>query len=378
MNTDESMVYAGRLRHALKKTIFVDIFDGNRTYKAVPPNMVDNILSEEMMIKYFIPAFTHQSIDYENNYEKLEKIGDLFANAFIGKIITEKFPDLDPSEISNMLSHYKSNIEFSNLMSKLNLDEFIRISSKFVISDKIKGDVFEALVYAIIEACNSVLPGIGYACSFNVYKLITRDLHYNLENTKGNPRSLIDSIFGKSVSEYPRVGSIFTGELTVYINLEKIITIQKTYNKQLSNINASLEDLITKIEETSENSIQFTSKARDRKTASFSAYTGLLNILKEYGFTPKTYDEAVRIKFIEDYIRGNEVFIKQKKLNETIYFQKIKIDEGIEWKLIAIKNLTQKKELVSMTVSERGPNTFPEAKKDLLKKYLDEDSRIPI
>ena len=162
---DTKELYSAQLKSVLEDKVFGEAYIDGVKYPTVPPQDKDKILSSENMKKYFIPAFTDESIDYEQNYETLETMGDLWANTFIGEKIIRKWPNITPSELSNMLAYYKSNREFaSNIISTIpSINRLIRIRDKDNIPSKVYADIFEALIYAVKAACNSVSPGIGRA-----------------------------------------------------------------------------------------------------------------------------------------------------------------------------------------------------------------------
>ena len=122
----------------------------------IPTEYINAILMDAPINAYFKKAFTHKTFtigteDSEFNYEVLEKVGDRIYNMFFQLWTYETI-----GQETNVLQVY-SNIEkrfvgteyLSELADNIGLGKFIKAAPGVVISDKIKEDVFEALVAAI-------------------------------------------------------------------------------------------------------------------------------------------------------------------------------------------------------------------------------------
>ena len=136
-----------------------NIQDGN----IISPDILQFVLTDDNMAKYFMSVFTHMSADYDNSYEQLEFGGDLGANLFTYRKILMVMPVLTPKEANNMVAHYKSNEIYAKALrdSIPNVKDLILTASHVEKSEKIYADVFEALIMAVFITCNAAVPGMG-------------------------------------------------------------------------------------------------------------------------------------------------------------------------------------------------------------------------
>lgn len=357
----ESKVH-GQILRALREQIFISVKVGAITMKSVPPDVLDKILQGDNA-KIFYRAFTHESYDMSNSYEQFESMGDLVSNTLTGYKILEAYPHLDPEQLSNMLSHYKSNKVYGALILQAipQLNTLILIKNK-EIDTKIQADIFEALIHATYVTCNSVLPGIGYPCAENVYKILTRNFKPDIKYAEGNPKSVILEMFDKaSVFEYPPKKSIFSSgdTITVTINSKGIEEVNRIMGEKKDRIGVS--ELVTR------------ASGVDRNSASTEAYQQMIDLLRDkYKFDRKIFQEKKRVNTIRSYPGFQQVEAEEKRRGEVISFQKKKSDKkGMQdWRLIAQSG--EKKRLVGAVTVSKDASGFNAAKMQLLQMYLNE------
>lgn len=352
---------------ALKKYVFITISVGARSLKSVPPEQLKLILDGDNA-KVFYRAFTHETYDYENSYEKLEILGDLGVNHFVGNAIDEQFPHLTPGEFTNMLAHYKSNSEFGNLIVKAipEIRDLILIKRREDIKTKVLADVFEALIRAVYLTTNNTLPGIGCPCAEQVYKILSRDFKMDIKYARGHPKSLVHNIFDKKyVTEYPSEGQDFRsgGMLTVVISAEGIDGANAV-------INSNFRTIVTP-----DGTIREQRPGIDRSTASYDVYSAILDRLEaQYKVSVDDFQRQKKISVIRSYPRYSDVERAQADRKEEIYFEKKKssLDGLLDWKLIAQNTVTKVRRLVGIDTVSKGSKGFNDAKMRLLDLYLSE------
>ena len=103
--------------------------------------------------KLLIKSLTHKSFNSNNNYEKLEFLGDRVLGLIISKTLLEIFPDDSEGSLDKKLASLVNRKKCTEISKKLNLENFILIgnakSKKNKIEDKIISDTCEALIGAI-------------------------------------------------------------------------------------------------------------------------------------------------------------------------------------------------------------------------------------
>ena len=103
--------------------------------------------------KLLIKSLTHKSFNSNNNYEKLEFLGDRVLGLIISKTLLEIFPEDKEGSLDKKLASLVNRKKCSEISKKLNLENFIVTgnarSKKNKIEDKITSDACEALIGAI-------------------------------------------------------------------------------------------------------------------------------------------------------------------------------------------------------------------------------------
>ena len=354
--------YREFLASELKNNILSPItLKGGETRHILPPDIIREILSEKgkaLYLPIFAQAFTHKTFDYENSYNPLEIIGDLKCNSITADLIKSHYPEINEAQLSNMLSYYKSNRQFTTFIGQRikNYSQLIRIREDESITENILGDVFEALVEATFDVTNRIKNGIGYGCAQNMYRSLSQGFIPDKKYAAGHPKTLIIQIFGnKNVKEFPPEGT-YNNQLTVTIADEAI-------NKIAANMDLELDV-----------NRETVSGEPDRKKATWKVYENLIEKFAKQGLTVESFEENKRKKTIEHYKRGREVLAREKKLNETVRFTKTNkaSQEGmVEWDLVGVSKKTGKRRLITSITSE-DTTKFHEIKDQLLEKYLEE------
>lgn len=353
----------------------------------IPEGDIDLLLDPVIIQTFFIRAFTHITYSYENNYEEMEKLGDLLANYFVGITVRQKYRDMDQEGISNMISHYKGNQVFSECIkaSIPNIDVLIRRKG-IEITDKIRADVFEALIYAVVGAYEKIKPGIGLpigtCCAMNLFNLMMRSQQYEEIYARPHPKTIVDSMFprdkgGKrSVNEYPNKEERYRQTLEVVVNPEKIRALadeikESSYMKNRQNATLSAKEISKKISENAREIGTVKVKNAIRKDAVTDAYNTIISNLERYGLTYNDYNEMVRNRYISTYKYADRVHELEKSRKEKVYIKKKPNDEdGYDWLLYTVADGTNERNVRFVGTSGKSSVTFHEAAESLLDEYI--------
>lgn len=139
-------------------------------------------------------AFTHETIDLNDNYEQLETIGDRVLELVFLKYLLRKFPDLSPQEITELKSKYMSKIYQGTTSRKLGFGDWIRVGND-VSSISILEDVFESFFGALFEISDMEIgDGVGYVMALKFLTMIFTDVDFDLSKAQGHPKSQIKEI----------------------------------------------------------------------------------------------------------------------------------------------------------------------------------------
>lgn len=169
---------------------------------AIDPQMVEAMVSEAPLEQYFRRAFTHRTFAISRapkktakfDYEVLEKIGDrvlaMAFNLWLFEIMGEEVTV--PQIYSDMEKRLTSTDYLAELAGNLGFDRWIQVAQGTQISEKIKEDVFESFIAAIVLAAdNYVVQDIGAGLAkrwiFQVYNTYTRE-----KINPKDPKSYVD------------------------------------------------------------------------------------------------------------------------------------------------------------------------------------------
>ncbi|KAH8925170.1 ribonuclease III [Atractiella rhizophila] len=95
-------------------------------------------------------AFTHGSIDPSNNYELLEHIGDAVLCTVVTLLIHEKYPEMSLTERALLRSKSVEASAIYQLSVSLGFSNQIQHHPDMKLSERVIGDVFEAVVGALM------------------------------------------------------------------------------------------------------------------------------------------------------------------------------------------------------------------------------------
>ena len=164
--------------------------------------LLSNIAKEETIEKIvnqktltiWKKAFTHETIDLNENYEQLETIGDRVLELTFLKYLLRKYPDLTPQEITNLKSKYMSKMYQGTTASQLGLGNWIRVGND-IYSIHILEDVYESLFGALFEiADQEIYDGAGYVLALKLQTKIFDEMGFDISDAQGHPRSQIKEI----------------------------------------------------------------------------------------------------------------------------------------------------------------------------------------
>lgn len=86
-------------------------------------------------------------VNSQDNYQVLEYIGDAVLNYCVNRMLIERYPDVEKSEISKRFIEFSKNETLSKLSKKMNLREYLS-SQTSNNSSKFDADLFEAFIGA--------------------------------------------------------------------------------------------------------------------------------------------------------------------------------------------------------------------------------------
>ena len=97
-------------------------------------------------------AITHKSYDAENNYEKLEFLGDRILGFVISKKLIDLYKDEKEGVLDKKLASLVNKNKCLEVAKELNLDKFILVGNKKNKKNKIENKIISDSVEALIAA----------------------------------------------------------------------------------------------------------------------------------------------------------------------------------------------------------------------------------
>lgn len=160
----------------------------------------NQLLDNEAMENYWVKAFTHRSVDPQNNYEKLEFYGDKVLNAAFAQYLRRRIGDeLDQEKGTLLLNQYMSKKKQAELARNLGLPELVRFDPEVPeVNIDIQEDVFESFAGALNNLIDDrVSPGLGYIFVFNMLPELYNDVPIVLSEVEKDKKTLLKEIYEK-------------------------------------------------------------------------------------------------------------------------------------------------------------------------------------
>jgi dsRNA-specific ribonuclease len=161
------------------------------------PEVLENLIHEVFIVKYWIPALTSVSFDPHvgRNYEVLENIGDVRLGADFSVYLNKLLPEGTEFIYSEMSSYYTSNEYIASRSEALGLVDVFQVVDPREKTDGAKADIYEAFVGALLMSGNELLDGLGSSLTYNFVVWDFRGLSLDLEKGVGAARTNVEQIF---------------------------------------------------------------------------------------------------------------------------------------------------------------------------------------
>lgn len=134
----------------------------------VNKKFLSRMLSDTMILKYFVPAFTSKNCQESYSYDFLELYGDLYANQAVLYTIGKLYPfTRKPSYLcwyGPIFQKYTSSTYFSKLSKKLGLLKYLDKTPLDIEPENINKtntDIFESFIGACVSIIEEIYPGSG-------------------------------------------------------------------------------------------------------------------------------------------------------------------------------------------------------------------------
>ena len=138
-------------------------------------NIESNIQYRFNNNKLLKQALTHRSICSENNYEKLEFLGDSIINFYVTNWLFSNYKNANESELSIRRAQLINKKKLAYISKELKLYKGLIIEKNIILSERIHCDIFESLIGAIYMDSN-----------YNTVHDILNNLSYFFKNSNKN------------------------------------------------------------------------------------------------------------------------------------------------------------------------------------------------
>jgi dsRNA-specific ribonuclease len=164
------------------------------------PSQINILFSQEAMANYWIPAFTHKTVDAANNYETLEFYGDKVLSNAYSQYLRRRFgKDLDQAIGTLLVNKHMSKMFQAQLARELGLPELMRYDPeepKVTIS--VQEDAFESFAGALNNLAEDLIKlGLGYVYIFNMITALFNPIEIKLSEVKRDVKTELKEIYEK-------------------------------------------------------------------------------------------------------------------------------------------------------------------------------------
>lgn len=272
----------------------------------------------------WLKAFTHESFDPNNNYQRLEFLGDRVQRLMVAEYLIQSCSNCAEGELTILEVYYTRGTTQAEFGRLLGLSSHIR--SIFPVVDKTVTDVFEAVVGALYIISNTVF-GTGFGC--------VSCFNYNqwcIDSLGKTPDEIL------SLGEAPKTDAI---KLLRGMNWIKDVTMAQlstTYPVD-SNVFFGIAWPPASASFIAQNNIPSglflgSATGTNSKEAETKAYEQVLVTLRKYGVTPESV-EALKLERIPGM---NEAIQKVRKEGyDTIKIDQTRAGDALYFRLYAYR-----------------------------------------
>lgn len=328
-----------------KKLIY---FLKNFLKEFVIPSYLDNYFDPEI-IKIFIKAFTHESFDLEENYEKLEFIGDGMLSSAVKLYLFQVYPYYSEIELTRIYQNVTSNKVYLSISRNLGLSEFLRISpcAKDISIGRVEEDIFESFVGALTLSSEMIKRGLSFVTVYNfILKVFNK---FKIIEQLEEEISAVQQIF----SRFSSLGIKPPEEIIIEEEIDNV----KYYDIELRLNENEIKFLMSKGIKNVPTILAHT-KDRSKRKAKSEAYKIAFKKLKDINVTTEWAEKEKKLlefsfQEVKDY--KDRLFKKLEGKYDLFYFfvpKKLRTTEGILVMLIGEKN--NKKEIIHQKASKNN------------------------
>lgn len=209
------------------------------------PKYIEMLMDERGM-RTFDEAFTAASKSVCKNYEMLEQLGDVLANAAIKWYMTRRFPMIRcPEGVetgARLLIKYGAKQSFSTIAERLGFWPFISssVDQRNRNKKKLLEDVFEAFLGAVAEITEErTRHGVGYGIVYDIIESVFDDMDISLrEEDLVDSKSRLKETFDANRSQGEVIYLSDKQEIVSYDGKQTYITVSTAYQLRPENQSA--------------------------------------------------------------------------------------------------------------------------------------------
>ena len=162
--------------------------------RIIPEDQLPYYLTDETMMTW-MKAFTHETKDYNFNYEELEIMGDRVLELTFVDYLMQRNPNIKKNGISALKDRYMSKPFQRTLSRQLGFGDWIRVRDMRV-NIHIFEDVFESFFGALFVVSNNISNStFGYLNCYNMLLIIFNDVDINFNLVYGRGITQIKEMF---------------------------------------------------------------------------------------------------------------------------------------------------------------------------------------
>jgi hypothetical protein len=241
----------------------------------------------------WLQVFTHETFDYETNYETLETVGDSAFGYFFNSFLYNKYSDLNRAEITVLKSNIASKSSLRQVSWGLKMDKWLRMGGESISNTNTAEDLVEAFCAVIQMVFNDLYseqpdfisrkPGHGYLILNSFIEFLFNNVTFTDVMFMGSPKMILNqSVQGitpnKQIIEiYERITE---GKKDIHkIQLcwsDEMIAFFKKEGVKMDDFNISVS-------------------SSSKKAASSKAYHNAIDLLNDKGYTIK-FLNSLKIK----------------------------------------------------------------------------------
>jgi dsRNA-specific ribonuclease len=207
-------------------------------YAILRPICATDASCNRLLAPEFMPiwetALTHDTYDSQNNYERLEYLGDAVLKFVFPLYLSRAYPQFTNHNLTLLNNAYMSRDHQVAFSKKLGLVELVRTAVPGFFPYPAQGDIFESMFGALNEVGDKITPATGSIYCYNLIINLYQESEITVDHGMGANKTQVTQSFSRFGLDVPeetvsvsKKGNTSTTTITVSLTRQQMAWLKK-------------------------------------------------------------------------------------------------------------------------------------------------------